>query len=785
VNKHYSFIHQHPPTFTNQGISLEMKLTLLLFLSSCVASRIHHKEKTSHGQIEHLDKDTDLSEGSRNLKKRPSSQAEPSLVGPPNRGLESTTSTARQAIADFDGLIDLGRNLNAKNLSALKTLKAFESLEALGNVLRNPPDSLKALKAFESPEMLKEALKEALETNPKLSTIPEFLNALADLRAFDSFGDLDAALNFLQAIKDSDVFESPETIKDALERPETLNFRKARDSLRFFKSSENGKAFKTLESYKRARTSPQSLGILVKILKFIKALKAFESPKDLESHESVTAPESAEILKAYTEALEFIKSYKNALGSSDPTASLNALKSPEALEALELPKALESPEAIKALKALDSPEAHEAFEFLKVFDSPEALGAFEFLKTLKNALEAPEALSEALEFLKTRKAHDSQEARESLGALNSLLARRRALAGDNPDLVAEHENTASIIMTECPALADAEIAVQSALQNQYYEVLRCLQRHPIWEDKSQEHWYWAMIYETPAWNKVIFNERVFEWSRFGEMFFKIDDAEHFEQVSHEPYFKDISKDDICKNIIKFDAVNILTVLYPAMIKEVAENVDLMVEYGPSRLINQLIPPHTVKSAKQLQILFDSGYDQIPKRCLRLKNGVPTIHTDCARLLAESNCLSLIKEMFQHNPDFKYDSNKLYDTAIMYGSLDVAKWPHGEEGMQCPEKCAVTAATQRGHLEVIEWIFAEFINQIDWKAVIEESYNYWRSHKVIDYLEDEVNVTLEPKVALYRLAAKGDLTGLQTVLSKSPDNFLWQDVADGAESYPVI
>jgi hypothetical protein len=42
----------------------------------------------------------------------------------------------------------------------------------------------------------------------------------------------------------------------------------------------------------------------------------------------------------------------------------------------------------------------------------------------------------------------------------------------------------------------------------------------------------------------------------------------------------------------FDSINILTNLYPTMIEEVAENVDLMVEYGPSRLVNQFIPPPT-------------------------------------------------------------------------------------------------------------------------------------------------------------------------------------------------
>jgi hypothetical protein len=216
-----------------------------------------------------------------------------------------------------------------------------------------------------------------------------------------------------------------------------------------------------------------------------------------------------------------------------------------------------------------------------------------------------------------------------------------------------------------------------------------------------------------------------------------------------------------------------------MIKEVAENVDLMVEYGSSRLINQLIPPHAVKSAKQLQKLFDSGYNQIPKSCLRLKNGVPTIHTDCDDWLAKNNCLSLGKEMFEHNPDFEYYSIDLYNSAIITGGLDVAKWLHDEKGMQCPNHDQVIRATQKGYLDTIKWIVAELKCPINWKTVIERFYNYWRSHKVIDYIESKVNVTLEPKVALYRLAAKGDLTGLQTELSESTGDFPWQEVANGA------
>jgi hypothetical protein len=222
---------------------------------------------------------------------------------------------------------------------------------------------------------------------------------------------------------------------------------------------------------------------------------------------------------------------------------------------------------------------------------------------------------------------------------------------------------------------------------------------------------------------------------------------------------------VCEYIIVFDAINILTNLHPTMIKEVAENVDLIIGYSPARIINQFVLPHAVKSAGQLQKLFDAGYDRIPKSFLCLRNDVHTIHTDCVKWLAENKCLSLLKEMFQHNPDFKVYYRELYNFAIRKGSIDVAKWLHDKKEMQCPSEDSVVSAIREGHLEVIKWIVAELKCPIDWKAVIEESYRAWRSHKVIDYLEDEANVTLEPETALYRLAAKGDLTGLQTVLSE--------------------
>jgi hypothetical protein len=150
-----------------------------------------------------------------------------------------------------------------------------------------------------------------------------------------------------------------------------------------------------------------------------------------------------------------------------------------------------------------------------------------------------------------------------------------------------------------------------------------------------------------------------------------------------------------------------------------------------------------------------------------------------RWLAKNNCLSLFEEMFQHNPDFKYDYYRLYRCVIDAGSLDVAKWLHDTNRVQCPDKDSTETATREGHLEVIKWIVAEFRDQIDWKSVIEETYSSWCSHKVVEYIESKVNVTLEPEIALYRLAAKGDLTGLQTALSELPDNFPWQYVANGA------
>jgi hypothetical protein len=136
-------------------------------------------------------------------------------------------------------------------------------------------------------------------------------------------------------------------------------------------------------------------------------------------------------------------------------------------------------------------------------------------------------------------------------------------------------------------------------------------------------------------------------------------------------------------------------------------------------------------------------------------------------------------MFEHNPDRKYDYDWLYNNAIRTSSHDVAKWLHDKKGMQCPDEYSVITATREGHLETIKWIVAEFINQIDWKSVIAWSYYGWRSRKVIDYIESKVNVTLGPEIALYRLAAKGDLKGLEAALSKSTGNFPWQTVANGA------
>jgi hypothetical protein len=438
------------------------------------------------------------------------------------------------------------------------------------------------------------------------------------------------------------------------------------------------------------------------------------------------------------------------------------------------PSALETLKASESLKSLG-----ETLDFLKALGAPETPKALEETLESPKVSKFPKASVPSKDDIKTFNELIAIGCTMDLAGLESLLKERRELAGSDPELVSEYYGEASLIMTDCPALKDAETTVQSALENQYYEVLRCLQRHPIWKDESQELWYWAMIYGTPAWNKVAFNETGFSWSSFGEMFFKLDDTELFERVRHEPYFKDISEDDICKNIIKFDSVNILTNLYPTMVKKVAKNVDLIVEYSPPRIISQLVPPHAVKSAGQLQKLFAAGYDQIPKRCLRLQNGVPTIHTDCAEWLAEHNCLSLVKEMFRHNPDFKYEYNRLYYYAISSGSLDVMNWLHYMSGVQRPPLWLVREATRKGHLDTIEWIVDEFRDQINWKAVIEESYDSWRSHKVIDYLENEAKVTLKPEIALYRLAAKGDLTGLQTALSKPTGDFPWQEVANGA------
>jgi hypothetical protein len=284
-----------------------------------------------------------------------------------------------------------------------------------------------------------------------------------------------------------------------------------------------------------------------------------------------------------------------------------------------------------------------------------------------------------------------------------------------------------------------------------------------------------MIADTPASNPAAWMDEL------RGLVFKKDDIEYYKKKCKKASLNELLKYEVCEYIIVFDAINILNRFYPDMVKASANNVDLMAEYSSERIIKQLtLPPHVVKSAEQLQKLLNAGYDQIPAFCLLTKNNKsPSIRPDCAEWLAEHNCLSLFKEMLQHNPDYKYKYDWIYNSAIRKGSIDVAKWLHDERGMQRLFKDSVIAATQKGHLETIKWIVTELKCPIDWENVIEHAYKFWRSHKVIEYLEGKVNITLKPEIALYRLAVKGDSQGLQTALSKLTGDFPWQDVADGA------
>jgi hypothetical protein len=194
--------------------------------------------------------------------------------------------------------------------------------------------------------------------------------------------------------------------------------------------------------------------------------------------------------------------------------------------------------------------------------------------------------------------------------------------------------------------------------------------------------------------------------------------------------KGLSRDELSEYIIVFDATNILNRFHPNLIRAIAENVNLIIEYGPPRIIDQIIDsiqdlhpgtshvaPRDVKSAKALHYLFHIGYNRVPKLCLRLNNRIPTVHVGCAKWLTENNSLSLLKEMFQGNPDFEYSHDDLCNLAIGNGSLDVLKWLHAKKKMQCPKEWDVGDAARSGNLETIQWVFTEFKDQIDWEDVI--------------------------------------------------------------------
>ncbi|PJF17701.1 hypothetical protein PSACC_02486 [Paramicrosporidium saccamoebae] len=123
----------------------------------------------------------------------------------------------------------------------------------------------------------------------------------------------------------------------------------------------------------------------------------------------------------------------------------------------------------------------------------------------------------------------------------------------------------------------------------------------------------------------------------------------------------------------------------------------------------------------------------------------------------------------------------HELALEKGSLDVIKWLHEEEKMQCPATYLVSTLATSGNLETIKWLFGTFENLIDWNTVVMWSYKNNNSHKVLKYLRDEANVVLPRESAVWLLAAEGEWQVLNSVLEELyPElDFPWRDIANSA------
>ncbi|PJF19233.1 hypothetical protein PSACC_00972 [Paramicrosporidium saccamoebae] len=344
--------------------------------------------------------------------------------------------------------------------------------------------------------------------------------------------------------------------------------------------------------------------------------------------------------------------------------------------------------------------------------------------------------------------------RMNLKSLDSYLHKSREDAGDDSLLIAEHYREALVLMTACPALRNFEEAVQQALDTRCYKVLKCFTQRTNWGDEAQKHWFWAKIYRTRAFDLGMWEKQQFMWKNFWQTVFKVDNPNFYMMVINELSLKDISDHDIRKCIIMSDAVNILNSYYPDMAKGIEKNVSLMVEHMPARIMKQIvisdkdllpdtthIAPHAVKTAEVLYYLIRIGYTRIPKLCLRLTNGAPTIDTRCDVWLTEHNCLSLLQEMFQENPNYECSHNLLCTRAIASGSLDVLAWLNEMKEMDVPSLSLVADAVDLGHSNTVEWAFTKFKDQIDWDRVIGYSCKNNDSCRIIRSLRDTCAIPL--------------------------------------------
>jgi hypothetical protein len=172
-------------------------------------------------------------------------------------------------------------------------------------------------------------------------------------------------------------------------------------------------------------------------------------------------------------------------------------------------------------------------------------------------------------------------------------------------------------------------------------------------NEEQKRWLWAKLYKTGILDLLTWNKQQFQWNKFSVMIFKADNVELYEAVRSELFPTELPKHELRSYILSLDSVNILTCSHSDMIKEIVGNVDSFINYSPARIVSQLIPPHVVKTASDLEKLLNAGYDQIPKFCLLLENNTPT---QCATTM-------------------------LFACVLSMQSLDIAKWLLSTQGLQ--------------------------------------------------------------------------------------------------------